>query len=93
MKVQLDKSNYSTVGRSSCLDHVQWMKAQSHQSRTINLCLFKCMYTSCTYLCVLRVCVCTCVCVGCMSGGRGGGVGGGGDLRTPSPVICKSHEL
>ena len=77
MKVQLDKSNYSTVGRSSCLDHVQWMKAQVHQSRTINLCLFKCMYTSCTYLCVLRVCVC----VGggggggCMSGGSGGGGG------------------
>ena len=31
---------------------------------------------------------------GCMSGGGGGG---GrvwvGDLRPPSPVICKSHEL
>ena len=90
MKVQLDKSNYSTVGRSSCLDHVQWMKAQSHQSRTINLCLFKCMYTSCTYLCVLRVCVCVCglyewgECV-CVCGGGGGG--------GASPVICKSHEL
>ena len=34
---------------------------------------------------------------GCMSGGSGGGAGGegmgGGDLRPPSPVICKSHEL
>ena len=32
-----------------------------------------------------------------MSGGSGGGGGGGGmgggDLRPPSPVICKSHEL
>ena len=29
-------------------------------------------------------------------GGWGGGGGGGmgeGDLRSPSPVICKSHEL
>ena len=27
-------------------------------------------------------------------GGWGGGGGmGGGDLRPPSPVICKSHEL
>ena len=35
------------------------------------------------------------VCVGCMSGGSGGGGEGmgGGDLRPPSPVICKSHEL
>ena len=34
-----------------------------------------------------------CVCVG---GGGGGGEGegiGGGDLRQPSPVTCKSHEL
>ena len=93
MKVQFDKSNYSTVGRSSCLDHVQWMKAQSHQSRTISLCLFKCMYTSRTYLCVFRVCVCVCVCVcGLYEWGEWGGMGGG-DLRPPSPVICKSHEL
>ena len=32
-----------------------------------------------------------------MCGGGGGGAGGegmgGGDLRPPSPVICKSHEL
>ena len=34
-----------------------------------------------------------CVCVGCMSGGSGGGGMGGGDLRPPSPVIYKSHEL
>ena len=26
-------------------------------------------------------------------GGRGGEGMGGGDLRPPSPVICKSHEL
>ena len=31
------------------------------------------------------MCVCVCVC-------EGGGMGGG-DLRQPSPVICKSHEL
>ena len=36
--------------------------------------------------------------MGCMSGRSGGGGGGGGgygwsDLRPPSPVICKSHEL
>ena len=84
--VQLDKSQYSTVGRSSCLVHVQWMK---NQSRTVNSLLFKCMYSSCAckvlvhrYMCL----VCVCVCLG------GGGVGGG-DLRQPSPVICKSHEL
>ena len=31
----------------------------------------------------------------CVGGGGGGvdGWGGGGDLRPPSPVICKSHEL
>ena len=31
-----------------------------------------------------------------MCGGGGGGGGGGmgeGDLRPPSPVICKNHEL
>ena len=33
-----------------------------------------------------------------MGGGWGGGGGGGGgmgegDLRPPSPVMCKSHEL
>ena len=33
--------------------------------------------------------VCVCVC----GGGGGGGGMGGGDLRHPSPVICKSHEL
>ena len=26
-------------------------------------------------------------------GGGGGGYGGEGDLRPPSPVMCKSHEL
>ena len=31
--------------------------------------------------------MCVCVC-----GGGGGGMGEG-DLRPPSPVICKSHEL
>ena len=31
----------------------------------------------------------------CGGGGGGGGMGGGGggDLRPPSPVISKSHEL
>ena len=28
----------------------------------------------------------------CVGGGGGGGMGEG-DLRPPSPVICKSHEL
>ena len=37
-----------------------------------------------------------CVCVGGWVGrwvGGGGGGMGEGDLRPPSPVICKSHEL
>ena len=38
MKVQFHKSQYSTVGMSSCLVHVQWMK---DQSTTVNLCLFR----------------------------------------------------
>ena len=29
----------------------------------------------------------------CVCGGGGGEGMGGGDLRQPSPVICKSHEL
>ena len=34
------------------------------------------------------------MCVGGWVGGWGGGGGmGEGDLRPPSPVICKSHEL
>ena len=36
------------------------------------------------------------MCVGRWVGGLGGGGGGGmgeGDLRPPSPVICKSYEL
>ena len=28
-----------------------------------------------------------------MGGGGGGGSMGEGDLKPPSPVICKSHEL
>ena len=32
------------------------------------------------------------MCVGGWWGGGGGGMGEG-DLRPPSPVICKSHEL
>ena len=35
MKVQIDQSCYSTVGKISCLVHVQWTKAQSHQSRIV----------------------------------------------------------
>ena len=40
--------------------------------------------------------MCLCVCVDgwvrvCVGGGGGGGMGG--DLRQPSPVICKSEEL
>ena len=73
MKVQFDKSQYSTVGRSSCLVHVQWMK---DQSRTVNPCLFKYMYIALvhSYVCL------GCVCVG------GGEVMGGGDLRPHSPL-------
>ena len=29
----------------------------------------------------------------CVGGGGGGGGMGEGNLRPPSPVICKSHEL
>ena len=29
----------------------------------------------------------------CVGGGGGGEGMGGADLRQPSPVICKSHEL
>ena len=81
MKVQFDKSQYSTVGRSSCLVHAQWMK---DQSRTVHL-------NACTALVRSYVCL-VCVCV-CVWGGGGGEGMGGGDLRQPSPVICKSHEL
>ena len=70
MKVQFDKSQFSTVGRSSCLVHVRWMK---DQSRTLNPCLFKCVYSSCSKLCVFRMCVCVCACM-CVC------VGGGGDM-------------
>ena len=34
--MQFDKSEYSTIGRSSCLVRVQWMK---DQSGTVNPCL------------------------------------------------------
>ena len=53
--IQFDKSSYNTVGRSCCLVHVQWMK---DQSRTVIPYNIKCMYSSCTHLCVFRVCVC-----------------------------------
>ena len=43
MKVQLDKSKYSTVGMSSCLVLVQWMKGRP-TARTLNPCLFNAMY-------------------------------------------------
>ena len=58
--------NCNSVGRSSCLVHVQWMKAQLHQSRTVNLCLLK------RIIALLR----SYVCVGCMCEGytrMGGG--------------------
>ena len=48
----------ATVRESRCLIHVQWMKAQSHQSRIV-IPMFKCT-------CVFRVHV-------CMLGGGGGG--------------------
>ena len=78
MKVLLDKSKYSTVGRISCRVLVQWMKGQP---RTVNPCLFIC-----------HVCL-GCVCAGGWVDGWVGGGMGEGDLRPPSPVICKSHEL
>ena len=44
------------------------------------------MHVQLLYIAMCVYCVCVCVCVG--------GVGmGGDDLRQPSPVICKSHEL
>ena len=58
MKVQFDKSKYSTVERSSCLVHVQWMK---DQSRTVNPCLFKCMYIALVHSYVCLGCMCVCV--------------------------------
>ena len=73
MKVQLDKSKYSTVGRRTCLVLVQWMKGQP---RTVNPCLFKCNI----YVCL------GCLCVGGWVGGWVGEGGmGEGDLRPPSP--------
>ena len=70
MKVQLDKSKYSTVGRSSCLVLVQWMKGQP---RTVNPCLFKCHVAIAlvhSYVCL----GCVCVRVGRWMGGGWGGV-------------------
>ena len=37
--IQFDKSQHSSVGRSSCLVYVQWMKDQS-KSKAVNPCLF-----------------------------------------------------
>ena len=59
MKEQFDKSNYSTVGRSSCLVHVQWMKAQSQQSNYLNACVALVH----SYVCL------RCVCGGLKGGG------------------------
>ena len=87
MKVQFDKSNYipqleGAAVFSCSVDE----EAHSHQSRTVNPCLFKCMYSSCTsYVCLM----CLCVWVGGYMGlGGGGGGMSGGDLRPPSYVIC-----
>ena len=50
------------------------------------------IYMPCIALVHSYVCLgCSCVWVGEWVGG-GGGMGEG-DLRPPSPVICKSHEL
>ena len=61
-EVQFDKSNYST--RSSCLDHIQCMKAQSYQSRTVNV---EPMF--------LNVCIALVHSYVCVWGGGGGGGG------------------
>ena len=51
------------------------------------------IYMPCIALVHSYVCLgCVCVRVGGWMGGWGGGMGEG-DLRPPSPVICKSHEL
>ena len=76
MKVQFDKSQYSTVGMSSCL--VQDEGPTKNSEPVLALVH--------SYVCLGCVCVCGWV------GESVGGVGGG-DLRPPSPVICKSHEL
>ena len=58
IKVQFDKSNYSTVRRSSCLVHVQWMKALFHQSRTVDpYHLNVCIALVHSYVCLGCVCV------------------------------------
>ena len=68
----LDKSKYCTVGRSSCLVLVQWMKGQP---RTVNPCLFKChVRIALVHSYVFRVCVCGWVDVW---GGGGGRLGEG----------------
>ena len=46
----------------------------------------------CVCVCV-GVCVCVCVCGGGWMDGCMRVRVGEGDLRPPSPVICKSHEL
>ena len=48
-RVQLNQSSYSKVGNSSCHVHVQWMKAQFHQSRAVTpmFTLMLRLWTSC----------------------------------------------
>ena len=83
MKVQLDKSHvqYSWKEQLSCSCSVDEGPIKNSELEFIEMHLYL-LYIA---MCVLSVCVCVCgwVCV----------CGGGGDLRQPSPVICKSHEL
>ena len=62
MKVQFDKSNYTTVGPEGAAVF-SCSVDEGTVPPIVNPCLFKCMYSS---LCVFRVCVCVC---GWMDGG------------------------
>ena len=75
MKVQFDKSNYIPQLEGAAVFSCSVDEGTVPQSRTVNPCLFKCMYSSCTsYVCLM----CMCVCVGGYMGLGWGGGGGGG---------------
>ena len=73
--------SYNCVFSSGC------MKVQFDQSSYSTVRKSSCL----VYVHLLYIALCVCV------GGGGGGLGergtGGGNLRPPSPLICKNHEL